>query len=774
MSRKLLKTCLLLSIILLAASIRGVYLYQSCANNPGFDTPSIDSLYHDRWAQEIASGDFWGEGTFFRAPLYPYFLAGIYALFGHNYLVPRLFQHLLGLVALLLVYFVGRKVFDRRTALLSAFVGASYWVFIYFEGELLLDSLAMLLNLILIYYLLFCSLDSSRWRWLGAGALLGLSAITRPNILIFVPAVWLWIYLLSREKNELRRALSAALFFLLGALLLIFPVTLRNLLVGEDFVLIASQGGINFYIGNNPHSDGGTANLPEFGNTWEYSDARFLAEQETGKLLKPSGVSRFYYRRGLDFVFEEPTKFLKLLLRKLYLFTNSFEISNNQDLYFAKRYASITNYLPLGFQLIGPFALLGLLLLVINKIKRTRKLNITIFFVLFYSLSVIAFFVTARFRLPVLLFMILFASRAFFWLWETLREKKVREFSYALAFLLILGIVVNTNWAGMSTSNYSQAYFNLGNTYLRQGNLRKALESYQKASDENPAQPLVHLNAGTIHFAQREYQRAEEEFKREIEVDPREAKTYNNLSVLSRLRGDYAAAESCASNAINLKENYEAAHYNLASAQRQAGKADEAVETLISTLDKFPDFGNILLLLGQIYQEQEDLEESKEAYLRLVSLSPRGTFSGYDLSTIYSEDLPYSTEMTELQAKAHFNLGIIELTAGNLQGAIDHFAESTNLKPEFAEAWENLGLCYDLRGDHQTALTLMQRAIENDPQNPVYYFNIALTWAKSGDLEKARENLQKALRLNPDFSQAKEKINLVERLLRSQKANRQQ
>jgi tetratricopeptide (TPR) repeat protein len=772
MSKKALNISLLLGIILLAAVVRGVYLYQSSTYNPGFEAPSIDSLYHDRWAMEIASGDLWGQGAFFRAPLYPYFLAAVYAIFGHNYFVPRLIQHLLGLLVVLLIYLVGIKVFDRRTALLATFVAASYWVFIYFEGELLLDSLAMLLDLLLVYYLLHCNLESSKLRWLGAGAILGLSAITRPNVLVLIPAVWLWIYLLSRQEGEERRAVMPAVLLLLGALVLISPVTLRNLLVGDDLVLIASQGGINFYIGNNPHSDGATANLPEFGNTWEYADAKFLAERQSGELLKPSGVSQFYYHQGLSYILKEPADFLKLLLKKVYLLTNSFEISNNQDLYFVRRYASITTCLPLGFQVIGPFAILGLILLLLNRIKRTSGTNITIFFVLVYSASVVAFFVTARFRLPLLPFLIIFAARAFFWLWDVLKERRLKVLGYSLVVLFFLGIIVNTNWAGMRTANYSQAYFNLGNTYLRQGDYRKALQSYRKASEENPTQPLAHLNAGTVHFAQGRYDGAEQEFKKEIEIDPREPKTYNNLSVLSRLKGDYPSAVSYARMAVAFKENYEAGYYNLALAKREAGKAQEAAETLDSALEKFPDFTNLLFLLGQIHQEGDSLEAAKVAYSEVISLSPRGTFSGYDLSTIYSEDLPFSADLTKLQAKAHFNLGIIDLTEGDLQAAKEDFARSTELNPSFAEAWENLGLCYDLEGDYETALTLMQKAIECDPRNEVYYFNIALTWAKSGDLERARENLQRALRLNPDFAQAKDKINLVEKLLHSQEENR--
>jgi len=50
-----------------------------------------------------------------------------------------------------------------------------------------------------------------------------------------------------------------ALLFAAGLVLPIIPVTLHNALVGHDFVPIASQGGVNFYIGNNPVADGYTA-----------------------------------------------------------------------------------------------------------------------------------------------------------------------------------------------------------------------------------------------------------------------------------------------------------------------------------------------------------------------------------------------------------------------------------------------------------------------------------------------------------------------------------
>ena len=51
-------------------------------------------------------------------------------------------------------------------------------------------------------------------------------------------------------------------------LVVVLPITIRNCAVGGDAVLIASQGGVNFYIGNNPDSDGRTAIVPGTPGDW--------------------------------------------------------------------------------------------------------------------------------------------------------------------------------------------------------------------------------------------------------------------------------------------------------------------------------------------------------------------------------------------------------------------------------------------------------------------------------------------------------------------------
>ena len=80
------------SVILLAFALRVIYVLQQGAANPLFDAPVLEPRYYVEWARALASGQPYYEGPFFRAPLYPWFLGILFALFGEGYLLPRLVQ----------------------------------------------------------------------------------------------------------------------------------------------------------------------------------------------------------------------------------------------------------------------------------------------------------------------------------------------------------------------------------------------------------------------------------------------------------------------------------------------------------------------------------------------------------------------------------------------------------------------------------------------------------------------------------------------------------
>jgi len=753
---------LLAFLSIFAFILRFIYLLE-ITKNPHFSTLTMDPLYHDVWAQSIANGDLLGSEVFFRAPFYPYFLALVYKIFGHSFFIPRLIQHLFGVASCVLIYFLAKRLFNKTVAIISFIITACYGMFFYFEAELLLDSFLVFFNTLLVLLLLRTKDDPKLKKWFFCGLVLGFSAITRPNVLFCIPFIWLWMYLSFRKQLHLQKIIIFAAVFLLGTIILIFPITLRNAIVGKDLVFISSQGGVNFYIGNNENSDGMSAIF--YKSDWEYHDFKYLAEKQEERELKPSEISRFYYKKGIEFILKKPQLSIKLLLKKLYLFWNRFEISNNQDIYFFKRYSLLIRILPLGFWLIGPLGLTGMILSLREKRKAKTKTEVflPIIFMLSYMVTVVLFFVTARFRLPAIPFLIIFASFGIFWIGDKLIKGEFSSLKTFLLFFIPAFFLVNSNLYDLGKGDFSQAHFSLGNVYLKRGDLDRALKEYQLSIQKEPLS-RARLNRGIIFFKKGDIKKAKEEFLEELKVDPYNQKAYNNLSVISRLEGNYGEAEKWAQKALELKPYYKDAVVNLALAQKEQNDLTKAKSTLTRGLNQLEDFPQAGFLLATIYQKEENLDSAIYWYEKLTSKKTTQQVI-YDLESLFAKDLPFRKGKEEILAYSNFNLGVIFAQKGDWDKAELNFKEATEGKPDFAEAHLNLGLLYDGLRNYPKALYHLTRAKDIDSLNPVYHYNLGLVYAKSNQLYRASEEFKQSLKIDPDFKLAERKLKLIDSLL---------
>jgi len=155
----------------------------------------------------------------------------------------------------LLIVALGRRAFSPAVGWLAAGAAAFYGPFLYFEGELLAASLAVFLNALALLALVWAAAGEqgrecrsaaaaaagTGARWLAAGLLLGLAALTVASVLLFVPLALVWSW--RRSNRSGFRAVGA---LLLGMVLIVGPVSLRNHLVGGEWVLISHNAGINF------------------------------------------------------------------------------------------------------------------------------------------------------------------------------------------------------------------------------------------------------------------------------------------------------------------------------------------------------------------------------------------------------------------------------------------------------------------------------------------------------------------------------------------------
>jgi 4-amino-4-deoxy-L-arabinose transferase-like glycosyltransferase len=399
---------LLLAVLALGLGLRLANL-ADISDSPFFTRPVIDGQSYDNWAMAIVNGKAPAQ-PFYQDPLYPYFLALIYSVFGHSYWAVYLFQLALALVFLLLVYDTTRRLFDWRAGILAAAMAALYKPFIFYESQIEKTALAVFLTALFLWLFVrassFKPQTSSRgpgiryilWPF-TSGIALGLAALTRANTLLFAPLLPLAMGLKPQATSRKLR-IQAAAASLLGVLLVITPVSIRNSILAHEFTLTTTQAGQNLYIGNSPYNTTGQYEAPPWVRPtpeFEQSDFAEYANKAAGKTLSYSGVSRFYTRTALNWATSSSRDFWNLLWRKTVLYFNNFEVPDSHDLYFFARYSWILRLPLLSFGLVFALGLAAMILLA----RGLGRLSMVIFY-FGYAGSVILFFVFSRYRIPAL------------------------------------------------------------------------------------------------------------------------------------------------------------------------------------------------------------------------------------------------------------------------------------------------------------------------------------------------------------------------------------
>ncbi|RPJ41734.1 MAG: hypothetical protein EHM19_11280 [Candidatus Latescibacterota bacterium] len=523
----------LLGVYLLALAVRLVYI-ADIRDNPFFEHPVLDEDIHHQWASRLARGEPWMPGEpFFRAPLYPYFLSLLFRIAGAGFTAPRVLQALLTSATPVLLYLLGRALLPRTCAATASLLLAVYAMLFYFDTGFLIE--AIFIPLVLLSLLLLAEATSPgesrgdrRRIWFAAGLALGLSAIARPNVLLFLLVLPAWIFRAAKPGTA-RRAAAA---LLLGAALPIAPVFLHNAATGDP-VLIAWQGGINFYIGNNPESDGMTAIAPGTEGTWwgGYRDMIRIAEESAGRTLRRSDVSDYWTGRAIAFLREEPGRAAALFAKKAYLVFNDFEVSNNQGIYFFRRFSGVFSaFARFGFGLLFPLAAAGAVL-----IRWDRRRALLPLFLATYAGSIVLFFVTARFRMPLVPVLMLPAATALGGWSAALRKTWDRRRTVSVAVFASALLFSNSNLYGLDRNENAQGHFNVGAVLLSEQRFREAIPHFLEALERKPKYVNARYNLGLCHSYLGELEEARGAFETLLAEHPEHAPARRALdSVLRR------------------------------------------------------------------------------------------------------------------------------------------------------------------------------------------------------------------------------------------------
>lgn len=529
-----------LLIFLSALTIRTIYLNQ-VSSSPFFTYCILDDdSYHEN-AVRLSQGTWPGERVHFRAPLYSYSLALTHTFFGQGIFTLKLLQAILGSLSCVLVYLIGKHLFGKEnTALIAALICCLCGPMIYFDGELLPASLDVFLQLLLLLTLLIAGKRGKYRWWIAAGIFAGLSIVNRGGILLFIPFVLLWVYLLfkkSQSTNSMVDAdcklihnpseksnsfyLKCTLLFLLFTSAVILPVTYHNFkndiiphrfdcplskekpeqseslkdkmkrLIDGRFVLIAFNLGINFYLGN--HYELREINVTSHPEHFNQYGQIFNEPYEKG-FRYPSKQCSYLVEKTFKDILSDPLPYIKLLSLKLFQWINGAEIPRNLDPYAQRQYSSMLSALLWKYLIAFPSGLLIPLGLVgIFLCRKSWPKHFLLFGLLFSQfIFVMAFFVTSRYRLPSLPILALYTAYTTERLYFSIKDRNVREIMVPLTVAIVLVFICNTHIGNMSTHQGAYAYFGLGKKLARKGNLVKAISYYHKAIQVDPSFEVAH------------------------------------------------------------------------------------------------------------------------------------------------------------------------------------------------------------------------------------------------------------------------------------------
>jgi len=485
-------------------SIRTHLLFRHLVGDP--------AAYRDR-ALAILGGSPVPDHPFFHSsPLYPFFLASVMRVAGPGLDAVRLVQIGVGCVLIVVVFHLTRAAFGKRAAFVASALSAIYVPFIFFEAEFLEITLVMAFLAGMLLLLLRAVESRSRGTAAAAGALLGLASLGKPNLLLFAPVGAVWLLCEGRRPPwpPPGRAVGAAALFFALAIAVISPATIHNFRTSGDFIPVSSNGGINLYIGNHPGAFGVFQVPPDMRFDLRVA-SKAAAERALGRELTAGEVSDYWARRAFEFMRRRPIEWLGQMLRKFVLFWNQYEIPNHYHLYYVKEFAPILRN-PVGtFAVVAPLGLVGLAL---AWTRRRRAAGLFITFGVTFTISVVAFFITGRYRLPITVVLLPGAGLAVVECLALLGQRRFRAFAGFAVALAILAAAVNVRTIEFGFAQMRNAY---GALLGQQGNMEAAAKEFAKALEENPDDLSARYNLGVALLELGLYREAAGAFQGAIE-----------------------------------------------------------------------------------------------------------------------------------------------------------------------------------------------------------------------------------------------------------------
>jgi Flp pilus assembly protein TadD len=312
-----------------------------------------------------------------------------------------------------------------------------------------------------------------------------------------------------------------------------------------------------------------------------------------------------------------------LNLKKMLLFWNSHEFPQIEDYYIWK--SLFPPRIPLiPFAFVGPLGIMGIIL---TLRRRTRDFFLLHMFVLFYMISICAFFVTARYRVQIVAVLSIFSAYFLWWCVEHILHKSYSTLAGGLALLVLVttatGKPALTAIGIRPSSDSWYSHFYKGTKFLAHENtIDAAIRELSQATQLNPRNPEAFNNLGLAYQKKGMLSEAASAFEQAVRVDSTYVESLYNLAFLRQVLGDYSTATGFYLRVLRLQPYLPRAHFNLGICFFRQGRLSEAAEQLRAVLQSEPSNVDAHNQLGMILGQQGDIDGAIEQFKEALKTKP--------------------------------------------------------------------------------------------------------------------------------------------------------
>lgn len=268
-----------------------------------------DMSIYDYQAYALAKGmgfvDFAGLPSAHWPPLYPLIVAPLYRLTDNSLLAARLLNVVVGTLTVALVYLLGAKVFGRATGLLAAGLLAVFPSHIFATSLIMTEPVFTFLFVLVLTAAVYTVLGEGEGRWwqaLGIGLLVGAATLVRGEGLLLAGVIPLLILL---RRRAWRPALANSSLVVLGAIVVIAPWTVRNIVRMHAPIVISTSATEALWVG---HHEGANGRIADFTVTEQFNDVPNPQHEVK--------INNEALREALRFIAHNPVEEVTLVPRK--------------------------------------------------------------------------------------------------------------------------------------------------------------------------------------------------------------------------------------------------------------------------------------------------------------------------------------------------------------------------------------------------------------------------------------------------------------------------